>query len=638
MSTDNRTIINDCDEDTGWLGDDAATETSDAGSFYQGIGALATQLSNADEQMSTTEDSEADTTFSLDWSDSTLYMIIKDNQQSGFSVGGTQFVIGDGTNLTGYDIGGNDGVGLPLPSYFNGFKLDVSVVVAAPGSFTDFDGIEASLDQAAITEIGYGTIHQAKALGASDNLWMDCFRYIANDAYALTINGGTIGTPETMADVVADDVTGGWGMVSNPLGSLYYFFAPTEWGEASVSADAYFTASGGTWLLVGDNGGGHTVGATHFPFRVIGNATDTISFVISSVVVVNTGTSVEFDCSSSDVDTLEIDGCTFDGLASFEAPASGGTSRFCKNTIFANCGLVTSNIADMSGNSYLTPTVAADDAALFYDEALASPKVLSTLDDSTFEQGSNAHHAITFGTGIDENITLTGLELNGFSSADDADGSTFEFLATSGVINLNLIGCTVDGAAATTSNVGIDDAAGITVTIVIDPVTTDIHVDDNTGANLENARVLIEAADGAGDLPFEETVTIVAAGAVASVSHTAHGMIAGDLAVIRNAVEDAYNGAFAISNIGNDSYDYTMGSSPSSPATGTIDATGALIQGLTNGSGDLTSSRSWGADQNVRGFVRKSTASPRFKSFPLAGNTVDSTNGLSIVVRMVLDE
>ena len=348
----------------------------------------------------TTQDSVGATTFSLNWSDTTLYMLIKDNLQSALALGGVMFVIGDGTNRPGYDIGGDDAVGMPLPSYFNTFKLDVSVIVATPGVFADFAGSEVNMVQTTVTQIGYGTIHAAKAVGSVDNVFMDCFRYIANDSYALTINGGVNSVPETMADVVVEDISGGWGMVSNPLGNLYYFFAPTEWGEDAGSLDAFFEADGEQWFWLGDNGGGHAVGATHFPFRVFGDAANTTSFVISNVVIVNTGTGAEFDCSDANVNTLEIDGCQMSGLASFNAPSSGGTSRFCINTIFSGCGTITHNGADMSGCSILSPSslVLTDTGAFVYNETSDPDTVMEGM---TFEMGVNSHHAIDFGTAVD---------------------------------------------------------------------------------------------------------------------------------------------------------------------------------------------------------------------------------------------
>ena len=157
MSTDNRTVINDCEAVTGWTGDDAVTAATATGEFYEGSTSLSTQLSDTDEHMYTTEDSVNTGTFSLDWSDSTLYLLVKDNLGEAFSAGGVMFVIGDGTNRVGYDVGGNDAIGIPLKTYFQSYKLDVSVIVTTPGTFNAFAGTEANLTQTACTQIGYGS-------------------------------------------------------------------------------------------------------------------------------------------------------------------------------------------------------------------------------------------------------------------------------------------------------------------------------------------------------------------------------------------------------------------------------------------------------------------------------------------------
>lgn len=634
MSSDNRTIINDAEQNDGWSGDDSANVNNDVGSFYQGSNSLSSQLSNANEQMSTTYDSVGAGTFNLDWSDSTLYMLIKDNQQSAFSAGGTQFVIGDGTDLIGYDIGGDDAVGLPLPSYFNSVKLDVSVIVASPGTaFTVFAGAEADLDQAAATVIGYGTIHQAKALGASDNLWMDCFRYIANDSYALTINAGTSGTPETMVDVAGDDVTNGWGMVSNPVGAQYIFFAPTEWGESAASADHYFTADGEQWFWIGDNGGGHAVGTTHFPFRVVGNATDTGSFVISNVSVVNVGTRAELLLDHADVDTLEIDGCSFTGIGAIEAPSSGGTSRFCIDSIFSDCDRIDHNGADMSGCSILTSNVAADEGAIFYDET-ANPD--GEMDNMSFSKGANAHHAIRFGENVPASITLRGCDFEGFGSSDDSNDSVFRFDDTGGSITLNLVNCSHDGSGFT-----VDDAAGVTVTVVIDPVDTVVHADDENGGDLENARVYLKAQDGSGPMPYQDSVTIERSGTVATVTHATHAMETGDIVKIQgitntiNAKDN--NGTHVITWIAAGSYSFVTLDEGDTTYTGTIISTWVALQELTDVNGDASLNKTFTGNQPVEGFVRKSSAPVRYKTFDISG-IIDSTNGLTINVRMIPDE
>ncbi len=563
MSTDLRTELNDCDNVTGFVGDGGTPSLNTlTGQRYEGSGAIDTQHSDTDEQMHTTQTSGGGGTFSLDLSDSTLYLLVKDNLVDTVGNGGVQFVVGDGTDLIGYDVGGNDAVGLALAPFYNGYKLDMS---NRPGAFNVYTGVEANLTDTAITQMGYGSLHLAKAQGNVANVFLDRMTHIANDSHALRINAGTSGTPETMADVAGDDVTNGWGMVNNPLGKQYGFFAPVEWGEPAAAADHYFKADDEQWFLIGNNAGGHAVGATHFPFRLVSNATDTGSFVLNNVVIVNTGTRAELLMDDANFDTIELNGCTLLGLATVGCPSAGGTNREVLTTIFNNCDQVTHNGAPMNGSSVLLSNVAADIGALLYNES-ADPD--GEMDDMLFSQGAAAHHAVDFGTAVTSDITLRGLELDGFSGTDDVDGSTFRFLAASGSLNLNLIDCLVDGSAATLSNIGVDDAAGITVTVVISPVTTLVHIDDPAGADLQNVRVLLEAADGAGDLPFEDIVTITRSGATASVAHTAHGMVAGDIVVIRNAEQQEYNGPFAITNISTNAYDYTVSGSPATPATG----------------------------------------------------------------------
>ena len=183
----------------------------------------------------------------------------------------------------------------------------------------------------------------------------------------------------------------------------------------------------------------------------------------------------------------------------------------------------------------------------------------------------------------------------------------------------------------------IDNVNASTIVINNATVITLVNVKDNNAVNLPNARVILEAADGAGDFPFEDVVTITRVTTVASVAHTAHGMVNGNKVVIRGADQQEYNGVFAITNVTANAYDYTVSGTPATPATGTITASGVILEGLTDASGNISDTRTIVLDSAMKGFVRKSTASPRFKSRTLAG-TVDNLVGLTINVRMILDE
>jgi len=533
MSTDNRTLLNDCQANTGWTGSDSASVETDTGLFFESTASLSMQYSNVDENMSTTEQTGVGT-FSIDMSDVTLYMLIKDNLSQDYASGGVQFIIGDVTPDTiGYDIGGIDARGVPLRRGFFSFRLDVSVIVTTPGTFQVIAGAEANLDQTAITHVGYGGIHASKAQGAIDNAWVDAIRYMANDSYALTVNGGTAASPLGMSDLVTADESGGWGMVGNPLGTLYYFGAPTQWGNPTTVAEHAFTADGEQWFWLGDNGGGHALGATHFPFRLVSNTTDTGSWIVSNTSIVNTGTRAQFLMDDANFNTIEMDGCALTSLGTIGLPSSGGTSRFTTNNIFTDCDAITNNGADMTGSSVLLSNVALDTGALIYNETVDTDGI---LDNMTFSQGTADHHAIAFGTAVTSDITLRGIEFTGFTetSGEDANGAALQFLATGGALICSLVGCTVGGAAATASNLFKDDAAGINVTLSFDTVSAIITIKDSNGVAIPGAQVSIFQDDA--------TQTIVQASTATNDSgQTTTGGIASGLGAIIIRVRQSAN-------------------------------------------------------------------------------------------------
>jgi hypothetical protein len=521
--------------------------------------------------MYTTQDSTAAGTFSVDFSDRTVYMNIKDNLGNTYASNGIMAVLHDGTDRIGYSVAGNDARGMPQQLFFSAFKLDCSEADTTAGNHAVFAGTEANLTFTAITGVGYGSNHLAKAVGSVDNVIMDGFYDIANGSYALTIDGGTSGTPETMADVLTDDETSGWGLVSNPLGQQYVFFGPTEWGTPSGTADSYFEATNEQWFWMGDNAGGRAVGSTHFPMRLIGNGTGTNSFKLTNVVVVNTGTVSEVDGSNTDMDTVEITLCTFDGLASFTAPVAG-TSDFVTLSTFVNCGQVTGNECDFGGSSFLTPTVAADGAAISWDETISTAHTISELDDTTFEMGSNNHHAISFSANVSNgaNLTLRNIEFTGFDAdgTGDSDNSMIELLATTGTITLTLEGCTVDGAAASSSNFTVDTRAGCSVDIVTGAVTAKVTATTDLGSKIESARVHLRASDDTA-LPYGDAVTISRTTTTATVTHTGHGLSTNDKVYLRgisDKTED--NGVQQVTVSDVNTYTFTTTDSGSTSYTG----------------------------------------------------------------------
>ena len=601
MSTDNRTLLNDCSATTGWTGDDSTTVVTDSGLFYEGGSSLATQLSNSDEHMYTTSIGGT-----RDLSDSTCYMVIKDNLTADQAGGGCKYVLTDGTDRIGYEVGGNDAVGLALATFFNAYRLDVSNSAA----FTPhlFAGTEAALDKTAITGVGYGTIHASKAAGAIDNAWMDGFYFIANGTAALTINGGTSGTPETLADVAADDITNGWGMVSNPAGNLFFIAATVDWGD-SGTASSYFSQADSQIFVDGTG-----IGANNFDMTVIANATGTNLFRLDNCVVINLGAKANFDFSTVNSDTLELIGTQFVDCGTFILPPTGGTSRKTESCSFVNCGQVNPSTGTITGLTF-SGTTDANGAIL----------ANINMDGHTFTSDGTGH-AIYITTPGTYDYTLNAF--SGYGATTSTDAVIYNNSGGAVTINVN------SGATPT-----YRDGASATTTIVSGAVTVQVNAALKAGTPVESARVYLRASNGTGPFPFEDSVTITRSTTTATVAHTAHGMATNDkivLAGISDKIED--NGRpIQITVTGVNSYTYTTTDSGSTSYTGTITSTFVALSGLTNASGILSTSRVYPSNQPVTGWTRKSSSSPFLQEGVLVG-TISSSTGFNGTAVMLSDE
>ncbi len=521
--------------------------------------------------------------------------------------GGVQFIIGSSSSaFVHYYVGGSDTI------EFGGWIL-AAVNEATAGDQSDTGSPSATVESffGALWDLPSG----GPTKGAPNGI--DGIRFGRCD---IVIEFGTGADPEA----TFDGIISGLETASNRYG----LFAQREPGGAyensgllqlGSSTNAVEFLDGDKVIFLRD----HDHVTANFHTWEVQNASSVITLTNLSVKAL--GTTSPGRWVTTDNATMTWTTCNFTDMGTFGF-LSNATIDTC---VFLRCAQVTHGGSTLNDSSILASTVAADEGAVLYNEAVDPD---GEMDGMSFSQGTNAHHAIRFGTSVPAAMTLRDCDFSGFSSSDDNDGSVFRFDDTSGSITLNLVGCTTDGSGFT-----VDDAAGVAVTVVIDPVTALVHVDDNTGADLQNARVLMEAADGAGDLPFQESVTITRSGGTATVTHTTHGLDTGDIVVIRGADQPEYNGPFTITVTTGSEYTYTVAGSPDTPATGTIISSGAILSGLTDVNGDISASRTFAADTNVKGSARKSTASPRFKNFSFSG-TIDNVTGLTINIRMVSDE
>lgn len=402
MSVDNRTLLNDASAITGWTGDDTATVTTNAGDFYEGSGALSTQLSNALEHMYTTSIGGT-----RDLSAASVWFLVKDNLQQAKAAGGGQVVLHDGTDRVGFYSNGNDSPGLSLPSYYNCLKLDVSNRSALSSNV--YAGVLGNLTVTAITGVGYGTIHASKAVGAVDNVWMDASYFILNTSYALTINGGTSGTPETWSDVSGDDVTNGWGMVANLQGSKFDINASWQWGDVA-NADSYFVDSDFQVYI-----DARDMGAGNFLVRTIaGSGTNVLT--LSSGLFQNLGTPVNWDFTDPDFNTISFTAITWTDSGTHTWASVGSLA----SVIYNNCAQIFFDLITVNG-AIFNGSTDANGALLLTNSPTDSQDNLTFNSDGT----GHAVEIAPASSSPDEVVyEFFGWKFNGYGSQSSSPEST----------------------------------------------------------------------------------------------------------------------------------------------------------------------------------------------------------------------
>jgi hypothetical protein len=308
------------------------------------------------------------------------------------------------------------------------------------------------------------------------------------------------------------------------------------------------------------------------------------------------------------------DSCTFVDMDTFVYQSNATIL----NTTYRRCGIVTLGGAPFTGCKW--------EAATGTTAAIASsPANAALVSNSTFVSDGTGYAIEVTGTAA--NITLTNMTWTGYAASNGSTGNEAIFFnIATGSMNLTITGGTTPSIRT----------AGVVVTVISGAVSATVKVLTPAGANLVGANVLLKAVAGGG-FPVDANVTIANSGTTATVTHTGHAMSTNDKVLIKGASLTANNGVFTITRINNDSYSYTMGSTPGSSPTGAIKSTFVVLNGLTDANGEITMSRVFGSAQPVNGWVRKSTSSPYYKEFKLGG-TVSTTTGYSSTVQMISDQ
>ncbi len=328
-----------------------------------------------------------------------------------------------------------------------------------------------------------------------------------------------------------------------------------------------------------------------------GGSSGQVNFDITGLVHFwnSQNSSAEIFSQTNETDIFRIDGCSFTNGGNTTLPAwVSDANTFVQNSNFSNCQPIDINSILFEGN-----TIADATEGVFY-----SGTGTRRSKDNTYLNNTDAVHFDTAQT-----ITMDGDQFSG--NTDDIHFSG------SGTLTVNAI----NGANPVTSRV----SGGGTV-VINNAVTVRVTCIDQLLAPVEDAIVTLTAKDGTGDLPFEDSVTITSSGTTATVSHTAHNMKTGQEILIDGANQVRYNGVFTITVTGANSYTYTMLESATSPATGTIIATGVALFGISNASGIVENTGfPFTVTQSIIGDARKGAGAEVKQPALITGNIVTGT-------------
>lgn len=445
---DNRLILNEADSVTGWTATDGPTLFTSAPNPIESTGCLAMQVSNNIQDAYTTITSDNFTSGSL-----SIWMLDRAEFDTTANVGiGIQ--VGDGTNRIAYAVGGSDGTAFRHdtgPVKWACFILDLG---KKPTNFATLAGSEASLNEAAITQVGvyYSTI--VKSVGGADNCFWDIIRW-ADPGVGIEVYGGTVGTPEGLSTLAAADRSTGnqqaYGVIRELATGVYGVQGNINLGDNTSTNDTYINISGETIAFENRD----LSAGNYYRFTVNGNGTGITDInADDSVFTVSAGANAQVNWSSSNA-TADSRNCVWSGFD--RGVIIGGTGSVWTGNSFQGCGQVESAGASLANSAFVEYTGSESSSALFWN---TTEDTNGRLDGCSFTSASDgvATHAIEFNTSMtNTSITLVDIDFNGYSTSNNQGNSVLNVLATTGTLTIN-----VSGGSGTVSY----DTAGATVSIV----------------------------------------------------------------------------------------------------------------------------------------------------------------------------
>lgn len=608
VSGKNYTQISSCDTTTSggtWSG----VDTPDSADKKEGAASLCGTLKAAGNNDTTFEPTGA-----VDLSGTKhvrfWFLITSGSLVNTYANGGIQFWASDGTNTGYWYVGGRD----TYPGGWYNFVVDVSKAVDAGTKPTNMNAITSM-----------GTRHNLTGVGKNvDNTWIDNL-CVCDGLITYGDDAGGYYDFEDIYAVENNPSTGGWGILTRKAG-IYCLTGSIEFGDSGGTSGTKFQAK--SQVVIFENrpnkdGTLSNINTNLMNFTIVDNGTGTTEFILGSksgtqgiegctIRVQDTTQIAKFDIDAStdtDVDYFKLYGSTFLDADSISLPATA-TNVEVLNCNFESCGIIIPSTCVMKYCNFISANS---------DAMTISSTTFNVMDCNFISPTSHGVEVTATGTYVFNNLQFSG---TGASGPYDVENTTAGLVT---IQNTN------------DSNTAYYENTGGGTTDIQSAVTLKVTIKDPSGNAIVGARVLMEAGDGTGSAPFEESVTITRVDTTATVTHTAHGLSTGQMVNIRGANQPEYNGAGkVITKIGADSYSYQVSGTPATPATGTITSTQCFMSELTITGGIAEESFNAAGTQTYRGRVAKSSASPYWRDVTFSG--ADCSGGLDIPIQMELDE
>jgi len=372
--------------------------------------------------------------------------------------GGIRILVGDGTNVGYWYVGGKD-------TYSGGW---VCLVVDTSKTLDS-----GSCTLTAVTEVGIG-VNYASAVRNVESTYMDIARY----GDGITVTSDATCTLQDIYDYSSADTDGRAHGIVRKEGGVFYVQGKIRFGDASSGSITFEDTS---QIVIFED---KDVNANLYEILIQGNATGSTSVKfgtksgnkgISGFVFKAVGTpKFDFTATDADIDTLGLYGCTFIDADTISLPA------YNTNKEVLSCNLEASNeiLADNCIMEYVA-IISPDDRGIRLNDVDPNVK----FKNSNIINAPDGIHINVAGTYTLDNVKFSGC-------TKDIENST---AGTVVIKNTN-------GSNASTSEETGGGSTSIETTVYLK-----VYVKDEDGNNIQNAQVAIFKQNDMTQLMNEDT-------------------------------------------------------------------------------------------------------------------------------------